>query len=233
MKIPAKPEDHQKGCSMRISLLLCICMLACFVPANASNIILNGGFEAPIVGSAPPAFASYTVPPGTGITDWTVVGAAGTEVSLVNGAYTKECCNFAPQEGAQWLDLTGFSSNQYEGVSQTVPTTLGQKYDLSFWVGNAYDPGGVFGTTSTVEVRLGVIAPGAPPGTSTLLGTFANSSTIPGVLTWQMFTTTFVAGTGASTTLDFLNLDPTTDNSNGLDNVVLTDRKSTRLNSSH
>src|ERR1039457_7213493 len=100
MKIPAKPEGHQKGCTMRISLLLCICMLACFVPANA-NLILNPSFEAPVVGAG--LFVSYPVPPGTGITSWTVVGAAGTEVSIVNGSYTKECCVFAPDpsDGAQ------------------------------------------------------------------------------------------------------------------------------------
>src|ERR1017187_3881861 len=124
MKIPAKPEDHQKGRSMRISLLLCVCMLACFVPANAA-IILNGSFEAPVVGAG--SFTSYPVPPGTGITDWIVVAGPSTvkpEVSIVNGSYTKECCTFAPDpsDPVQWLDLTGFSSNQFEGVEQTVPT---------------------------------------------------------------------------------------------------------------
>ena len=200
---------------MKNSLLLCICMLACFVPANA-NLILNPSFELPVVGTAPPAFASYPVPPGTGITDWMVVGAPGTEVSLVNGTYSKECCTFAPDpsDGAQWLDLTGFSSNQFEGVQQTVTTTIGTTYDLSFLIGNVYDPGGVFGTTSTVQVRLGGIA-------GAVLGNFTNSSTTPGVITWMPFATTFVA-TAGSTTLDFLNLDPVTDNSNGLDSLVLT-----------
>jgi hypothetical protein len=39
-------------------------------------------------------------------------------------------------------------------------------------------------------------------------------------LTWQQFTTSFVA-TSASTTIGFFNGDPPTDNSNGLDNIVL------------
>jgi hypothetical protein len=110
--------------------------------------------------------------------------------------------------------LTGFSSNQFEGVEQTVTTTIGTTYDLSFLIGNVYDPGGVFGTTSTVQVRLGGIA-------GAVLGNFTNSSTTPGVITWMPFATTFVA-TAGSTTLDFLNLDPPTDNSNGLDSIVLT-----------
>src|ERR1017187_8718102 len=106
MKIPAKPEGHQKGCTMRISLLLCICMLACFVPANA-NLLLNPSFEMPVVGAG--SFTSFPVPPGTGIPSWTVVAGGATvnpEVSIVNGTYTKECCLFAPDpsDGVQWLD---------------------------------------------------------------------------------------------------------------------------------
>src|ERR1039458_10130972 len=66
-------------CTLRISLLLCICMLACFVPANPSpiNLINNPSFESPVV-TAPANYVSYPVPPGTGITDWTVVAGTGT-----------------------------------------------------------------------------------------------------------------------------------------------------------
>src|ERR1017187_5127116 len=129
MKIPAKPEGHQKGCTMRISLLLCICMLACFVPANA-NLLTNPSFEMPVVGTSPPAFASY--PTGSLlIPEWIVVGGTGTEVSLVNGTYTSQGITFAPDpsDGVQWLDLTGFYSNQFEGVAQTVATDTGRTYD--------------------------------------------------------------------------------------------------------
>jgi hypothetical protein len=38
---------------------------------------------------------------------------------------------------------------------------------------------------------------------------------------WEQFTTSFLA-TSSSTTLEFLNEDPLSDNSNGLDNVVVT-----------
>jgi hypothetical protein len=184
-------------------------MLACFVPANAAFI--NGGFELPLVPVT--SFTSFPVPPGTGIPGWTVVGAAGTEVSIVNGTYTKSGITFGPEEGVQWLDLTGFASNQYEGVQQAVPTTLGTTYDLSFWVGNAYDPApGVFGTTSTVQLLIN--------GSGAV--NFTNTMNTPNVLNWEMFTTTFVAGAGPTTLLGFYNLDPPTDNSNGLDNIVLT-----------
>jgi hypothetical protein len=87
------------------------------------------------------------------------------------------------------------------------------QYTLSFWVGNTFDPGGIYGTTSTVDVYLGGI-------NGTLIDSATNSSTVTGSLTWQQFSVSFTA-TGASTTLDFINGDPANDNSNGLDNVVL------------
>ena len=89
----------------------------------------------------------------------------------------------------------------------------GTTYDLSFWVGNTFDPGGIYGTTSTVDVRLGGI-------NGTLLGAFTNDSTTPGSLVWEQFNASFTAS-GSSTTIDFLNADPGNDNSNGLDNINL------------
>jgi hypothetical protein len=189
---------------MRIHLL--ICALACFVPAQA-NLITNGSFETPVVPVG--GFTNFfTGSPA--ITGWTVVGP---EVSVINESFTSECCTFPAEDGIQWLDLTGDVSNAVEGVEQTVATTAGTQYTLSFWVGNIFDPGGIYGTTSTVDVRLGGIS-------GALLGAFTNNSTTRGTQVWQQFTATFTA-TAASTTLDFLNADPPSDNSNGLDNVVL------------
>ena len=189
---------------------LLIGMLTCFASAQASTLITNGSFESPVVpvGSFTNFLSGSTLIPG-----WTVVGAAGG-VSIVSGSFSQECCTFPAEDGAQWLDLTGLDTNSVEGVEQTVATTPGTNYNLSFWVGNIFDPGGIFGTTSTVNVRLGGLG-------GTLLGAFTNSNTTRGTQIWQQFTTSFTA-TGSSTTLDFLNADPGNDNSNGLDNVVLT-----------
>ena len=186
---------------------LLFCMVACFVPVQAASIT-NGSFEAPVV-----PVASFTnFPSGsTLITGWTVVGLGA---SITSGTFSQECCTFPAQDGNQWLDLTGDGTNSVGGVEQTVATTAGTQYTLSFWVGNIFDPGGIFGTTSTVNVRLGGIG-----GTS--LGAFTNSSTTTGTQVWQHFTTNFTA-TGPSATLDYLNAYPDNDNSNGLDNVSLT-----------
>jgi hypothetical protein len=121
---------------------------------------------------------------------------------------------FAAEDGSNWLDLTGdTANNDTEGVAQTVATNIGDNYALTFWVGNVFNPTGIYGTTSTVHVSAN--------GTS--LGAFVNScTTCTTIQTWQSFTTTFKA-TSASTTLQFLNGDPSNDNDNGLDNVSLAD----------
>ena len=172
-----------------------------------ADLITNGSFESPVVPVG--GFINFNSG-STAITGWTVVGP---QVSIVSGTFSQECCTFPAQDGAQWLDLTGDGANSVEGVQQTVATTPGTQYTLTFWVGNVYDPNGIFGTTSTVNVLLGGIS-GTP------LGSFTNASTTSGVQTWEQFSTTFTA-TGPATTLDFINGDPAIDNSNGLDNVAL------------
>lgn len=189
-------------------------VLAAFTVADAhANLIDNGSFETttPTVPSG--SFVNFT-PGSTGLTDWTVVGPTGTEVSPVNTTFSQECCSFPAEDGNNWLDLTGANSNNdSEGISQTVATNIGDQYTVSFYVGNVYDPTGFFGTTSTVDV--------SENGSS--LGAFENScTTCTNTLVWELFTDTFTA-TSTSTTLQFLNGDPASDNSNGLDNVSLVD----------
>ena len=180
---------------------------------RTANVITNGGFEstAPVIPSG--GFLNF-IPGATGLTGWTVVGNSGTDVSVVNTNFVQECCSFPAEEGNNWLDLTGDGSNHDpEGVQQTIATTVGDNYGVSFNVGNVYDANGIFGTTSTVDVFAN----------STSLGPFTNScTTCTTKLTWQLFTTSFTA-TSTSTTLKFLNGDPANDNSNGLDNIVVLD----------
>jgi len=172
-----------------------------------ANLITNNSFETPTV-----PVGGFTNFPGgsTAITGWTAVGP---QASIVSNTYTAARIVFNAEDGVQWQDLTGDSSNAVEGVEQTVATTPGTNYVLSFWVGNVFNPGGAFGTTSTVNVRLGGIA-------GTLLGSFTNNNQPSGTQDWKQFTTSFTAA-GTSTIIDFLNGDPGNDNSNGLDNVDL------------
>jgi hypothetical protein len=183
----------------------------------------NGDFETPVVPSA-----NFTLF-GTGSTSipgWTVVGATGGNVAIVSGAFTEAEGSttfiFPAQNGSQSLDLTGLTNILNEGVSQSFDTIAGHQYSVSFWVGNLNDPGGGFGTTSTVIVQAN----------GSTIDTATNSSSNPFVrcgvemscqtLLYEQFTTTFTASS-ALTMLAFLNGDPSTDNSNALDNITITD----------
>ena len=188
---------------MRSRILACAGLFALAATGARANLLANAGFELP---SAPVGgFVSFNNG-ATNITGWTVIG---NEVSLVSTTFAQNGVTFQAQEGGQWLDLAGNGANASEGVSQAVPTTAGRSYQLSYYIGNTTG-GGVFGTTSTVNVAInGLQAFGD-----------TNSAVNASALTWQQVTHTFVA-TGAFTTLAFLNADPGSDNSNGLDNVSL------------
>jgi hypothetical protein len=170
-----------------------------------ANLITNGSFETPLVQTG--GFTNF----GTGstsITGWTVVGP---QASIVSGSYASSGLRFPAEDGNQWMDLTGDVSIRGEGVMQTVATTAGTSYNLSFWVGNQVNPGGIYGLTSTVNLSIN--------GGPNLAFTNSNGSGSTNQ-NWREFITSFIA-TSASTTLQFLNGDPISDNTNGLDNIVL------------
>ena len=186
--------------------------LAAFGDAIAAPI-LNSSFE-----TTTPAVAARTclvfAPASTSITSWTVVGAAGTDVGVCNTDFVQAGLSFVAEDGSNWLDLTGLNTNNdTQGVQQTVATIIGDSYTLSFWVGNLDSPSTGFGVTSTVNVFAN----------STALGAFTNNcTTCTTTQGWTQFSTPFTA-TSTSTILTFLNGDPANDNTNGLDNLVLTD----------
>jgi Protein of unknown function (DUF642) len=180
--------------------------VALAAPAGAaSKLVRNGGFEKPSVGGT---FIVFTT--GQSFPGWTVVGAPGN-VGIVAGTFTQNGYTFPAKAGAQWIDLTGLS-NTATGVAQTVKNLVsGSPYTLTFFVGNVSNPGGIFGTTSTVNVLVN----GAP------LMTAVNSNGA-GTTTqvWKKFTKTFLAP-AATTTISFVNGDPANDTNNGLDGVSL------------
>ena len=188
-----------------IAAALVLCFLS--VAADAASI-LNGSFETPAVPVG--GFTSFASG-SNAITDWTVVGPSGS-VAIVSGTFTQFGFTFPAQDGVQWLDLTGVGSNTTDGVQQTVATTPGALYDLSFFVSNISNPGGLFGTTSTVGVQID----GGPVVSFTNSGGGGSTSQV-----WQQFTLALTA-TAATTSITFINQDPSSDNNNGLDNVSLT-----------
>ncbi|MGD9635273.1 MAG: DUF642 domain-containing protein [Pirellulales bacterium] len=174
--------------------------LAAAAPA-AANLLTNGSFEAPLV---PAAF--YTNFPGGSnlITGWTVVGV---DSAVVDKAFTQSGITFQAQDGNQWADLAGITSNSMtSGVSQTIPTVVNQLYEVSFYVGSATDNSLFFPSTIDLSIDGG-------PRTS-----YHNPAAPTTMLDWQRFTTTFTA-TAATTSLTFYNGSGPSNYLNGVDNI--------------
>ena len=181
-------------------------ILASGIAQASRNLLSNGSFETP---SVPAGGLTNFTSGSSAITSWTVLGP---EAAIVNSKFTSFLIRFPASEGSQWLDLTGYLSSNAGGVEQTVATVPGKAYHLSFAVGNVFDLRGLYGTTSTVDVTVNGMS----------LGRFTNSCrTCTNILTWQTFNASFLA-TSPTTIIRFMNADPPTDQSNGLDNVVLT-----------
>jgi len=106
-------------------------------------------------------------------------------------------------------DLVSIDDMRQAGVEQSIRTTPGKRYRLSYFVGNVVD-GGIYGRDSTVVVHID----GQPSTTST------NRTGVPGRQTWQRFQYDFEAS-GSTTKIAFLNGDPRGDNTAGLDDVTI------------
>jgi hypothetical protein len=196
---------------MRIAMTL-VFLLPCFAAMGeerAANLIQDGGFETPVV----PDGGLTRFSNGQMIGPWTVVGATGN-VDLISTTFTFEGFTLPAKSGQQWLDLTG-DSQTATGVAQSFTTKSGSSYTLKFSVGSVYDKNGQAGTSSTVYVMNGstqiykAVAKGKKGSTSQ---------------TWHNFSVTFVASS-ATTTLSFINGDPSTDTDCGLDAVSVSAAK--------
>lgn len=188
------------------SHLVLAALWALSTQAEAQNLISNGGFETPVtVGGSSTTLAGGS----TTITGWQVVGP---NILLLNTGYTEPNVSFAAHLGLNSVDLTGAGNvGPTAGITQTVATTAGQAYLLTFWLGNADGSGnGNYLLPSALSLSI-------DGGTAQ---TFSNSDTTTFTINWKQFSTGFVA-TSASTTLSFLNATGATDSEAGLDDVVL------------
>ena len=163
----------------------CVSVLTLGLAPVEANLIVNGSFEVPIV----PVGGFINYPAGsTAITGWTVVGV---DSSVIGGTFTQSGITFQAQNGAQWLDLAGVTSNSAaSGVTTNVATSIGGLYEISFSVGSATG-GGLF-FASTVDLSID----GGPR-----VG-YTNPTTPTNMLNWKLFTVQFTA-TSSTTHLTF------------------------------
>jgi hypothetical protein len=170
-------------------------------------VIANGSFETPQVpASSNPQFNYQNFLVGSNLDGWTVVGV---DSALVRSDDVQSGITFRAQEGFQWIDLAGITSNnQSSGVTQAVATTVGQAYEISFYVGSSTDD--VFFFPSTVDLSI--------DGASRLH--FTNPNTTPGELNWMQFTIGFTAQ-DSSTSITFYNGSAANNFQSALDNVTI------------
>src|ERR1035438_3420061 len=110
-----------------LATLLTIWFVLAAVDARA-DLITNGSFESTTTPAVSAGSFQNFGPGSTGIPGWTVVGAAGTNVSVVSTTDVESGISYPAEQGSFWLDLTGDASNSdTEGVEQTVSTTIGDQ----------------------------------------------------------------------------------------------------------
>jgi hypothetical protein len=202
------PDSPSARAFLRISFVLMI--LAAIVPTAHADLFANGGFETPVL--TPGTISLFSG--GANIGGWTVVGAQVAIVQTTYGEPGNGITAFSSQEGLNSLDLTG-AGNQgpTSGVQQDILTTIGQVYDLSFYVGRAASTSPFYSSPATVDLSING---GARVG-------YTNTALTSGTNNWMQFTTSFVA-TSSTTKLTFLNGTPSPTAETGLDNVVLVPR---------
>jgi sugar lactone lactonase YvrE len=171
---------------------------------ESTNLIENGSFE----------FGYFTdnhgndnamslFPGGTSIFDWTVTGP-GSDLAWIG---PDNDLGLTAADGSYFLDLTGYhNSPPWNGVSQTIPTTVGQTYHVSYEIG--YSSGYDGSTMPQVAVSV------------TGMPTFTNSFSGSGVNSWETFAFSFTA-IASQTTISFSGTNAQGLQYIGLDNVIM------------
>jgi Protein of unknown function (DUF642)/PEP-CTERM motif len=176
-------------------------LLAAPAAGEAANLLTNGSFEdiTNFSDNHPGDDTTVLAVGDTSMPGWTVVGTDGlawigpTNPFLLSAA-----------DGQYFLDLTGYTSQEPSGgVSQTIATTPGTNYELTFALGSD----GGYGLPSAITVSTGA-------------ATQTFTSTLTGSNNWESETMDFTA-TGPSTTISLIGV--VGNQYIGLDNVSLTD----------
>jgi hypothetical protein len=223
-----------------VGLAVVVSLSAFALPSHADslNLLVNGSFEFPAV-SGTDSCGVYSdclgfhngVAGNDNISGWQLIGKGGVDgegnpipdapaTMIVMGFnYTEPddtsgvTLNFHPQDGLQSIDLTG-EGNQglTNGIKQSVVTTAGLNYVLTFWVGHQYSTAQGY-TNGPGSIALYI--------DGELVGPFSNGLDTPEDVNWRQFSYGFQASS-SQTVVAFLNNTPLGNNFAGLDNVTLT-----------
>jgi hypothetical protein len=155
-----------------------------------ADLVVDGGFETPTVPTG--GYSDFTTGMSFG-SAWTV---QGTDVAIVSTTNMGTDVTANAHSGNQSLDLTGAGTNPADGVTQTLATTSGTGYTITFWLGRADDTGANPRQYSGAASLTLSIGGGAAVS-------YTNSGVSPNMVNWAQETTSFTASS-ASTTITFL-----------------------------
>lgn len=164
-----------------VRLFVFVGFVSIAVPSAEANAILNGSFENGAFVNQ--GSQTMTLLAGsTAITNWAVVGADG--LAWINAGNP---WSLSAQDGDKFLDLTDFLAGPpFAGVTQSIATTAGSQYVLSYYLGSLTSIWG--GPPVSIT---------ASAGSTSLTCTDSTQSTVS---TWTLCSMPFTA-TGALTTI--------------------------------
>jgi len=185
--------------------------------AGAANLVNNGDFDnigGVWTDNTGNGSNDFQTSEGVAIPEWSNVSGFANEFwVLTPNGYSG--LTASPGNGSiYFVDLTGEANNQpFGGIEQTISTTAGDSYVLTFALGSA--------TTWNLGNLAGSALTASATGTSLLASHLFTASTPTTVNQWQTETLSFTADS-ASTTIEFLG-DSTNVNSKyiGLDDVAV------------
>jgi len=113
-----------------IRLLAGAVLLSSFAMHADANLLTNGSFELGTLVNDGNQTMTFNAGP-TNITGWTAVGRQVSWIQAGNPF------SLSAEDGSRFLDLTAYNTGApFGGVSQTIATTAGLQYQLSFFLGS-------------------------------------------------------------------------------------------------
>ena len=164
------------------------------LPAQAA-LIVNGGFESPVI--AANNYYTFSSESDPALPGWTVI-SGDVDVNSSNGFGT-------PFSGAQWLDLSG---NVRGSIAQSFATTPGASYQLSFAYANNVH-------ASSAMATMSVLGAGINP---LLTADLYHVGSVIGNMNYYTYSSSFVANSSL-TTLQFAADFPNTGSGLALDAI--------------
>lgn len=196
-------NSSSKSPLIKLETGIVILILVASSPSANANLITNSSFEVP----APPNGGYTTFAGGSNsLNGWSVLGNGILSIST---AYSEPGITFPAEDGVASVDLTAYGNTGLaNGVSQSIPTVIGQSYEVSFYVGRGHSVfNGSYLTPSSVDLSIN--------GGSRV--SYTNNNVSTGTVNWTQFTAIFAASS-TSTNIAFFN-GTTSNYFAGLDNV--------------